>query len=54
MSRDTDILQHGVGSTTLGYTEEACRVFSNGNCDARFRKMAIGRVLVFQRSCERH
>ena len=22
-------------------------------CDARFRKMAIGRVLVFQRSCNR-
>ena len=22
-------------------------------CDARFRKMAIGRVRVFQRSCER-
>ena len=31
-------------------TDEALRRFPE-ECDARFRKMAIGRVRVFQRSC---
>ena len=32
--------------------DETLRRFSE-ECDARFRKMAIGRVRVFQRACER-
>ena len=32
--------------------DEALRRYPD-ECDARFRKMAIGRVLVFQRSCGR-
>ena len=35
-----------------GFLIEALRRFPK-ECDARFRKMAIGRVRVFQRACER-
>ena len=37
-------LEHMADEALLRFPEE---------CDARFRKMAIGRVRVFQRSCER-
>ena len=46
--------QNRVGSLPQGrFIERACRGFSKEKCDARFEEMAIGRVRLFQQSCER-
>lgn len=48
------VCQNREGITQGRGFEGAYRGFSKGNCDARFREMAIGRVRVFQRSYERY